>query len=290
VRGDVARTTLRIARKDGSVFEAACDAAPLVGPDGRVTHFIGVVRDLTEDLSMREQLVRSERLSAIGELVSGVAHELNNPLQVVIGTLDLTLLANPSAASPDLERVRAQALRAGKIVRNLLAFVRKSPQERILCDLNEIVQATVALRAYELGAANIRLREQYATVLPLVLANREEIQQIVLNLILNAEQAIVHARRAGEVVVRTELSPTGTGAMLEIADDGPGVPAEVSGRIFEPFFTTREGGDATGLGLSIAFGIAVSHNGTLELAPSTRGACFRLTLPGAGFPGPALIH
>jgi signal transduction histidine kinase len=248
------------------------------------------VRDLTEDLSMREQLVRSERLSAIGELVSGVAHELNNPLQVVIGTLDLTLLANPSAASPDLERVRAQALRAGKIVRNLLAFVRKSPQERILCDLNEIVQATVALRAYELGAANIRLREQYATVLPLVLANREEIQQIVLNLILNAEQAIVHARRAGEVVVRTELSPTGTGAMLEIADDGPGVPAEVSGRIFEPFFTTREGGDATGLGLSIAFGIAVSHNGTLELAPSTRGACFRLTLPGAGFPGPALIH
>ncbi len=286
-RGETRRATLAIARKDGSVFEAACAAAPLAAADGRVTHFVAVVRDLTEDLRLREQLVRSERLSAIGELVSGVAHELNNPLQVVVGTLDLALADGPNV---DLERVRTEALRAGRIVRNLLVFVRRSPQERLLCDVNEIVRATVGLRAYELTTANIRLREEYAHILPLVLANRDEIQQVVLNLILNAEQACASTRRSGELVVRTALSTSGIDAVLEVADDGPGVPAELSGRIFEPFFTTKEGRDATGLGLSIAFGIAVSHGGTLELAPSTAGARFRLTLPGAGFPGPAIIH
>jgi two-component system NtrC family sensor kinase len=279
-----------MARKDGTTFEATCAAAPIVGADGRVTRFVGVVHDLTEDLRLREQIVRSERLSAIGELVSGVAHELNNPIQVVIGTLDLAL-DDVQSHTADLERVRLEAQRAGKIIRNLLAFVRRSPQERILCDLNEIVQATTSLRAYEVGAAGITLREDYAAVLPLVLANRDEIQQIALNLILNAEQAIAGVgRRSGEIVVRTRLSPSGTDAVLEIADDGSGVPEQVRGRIFEPFFTTREAGDATGLGLSIAFGIATAHGGALELVPSPRGACFRLTLPGAGFPGPALVH
>jgi PAS domain S-box-containing protein len=293
-RGQIARITLTIARKDGTTFEAACAAAPIVGADRRVTRFVGVVRDLTEDLRLREQMVRSERSSAVGELVSGVAHELNNPLQVVIGTLDL-VLADPQAHAADLEQVRLEALRAGKIIRNLLAFVRKSPRERVLCDLNEIVQATTSLRAYELGAAGITIREEYGALLPLVLANRDEIQQIVLNLILNAEQAIAGAKRGGEIVIRTVLSPSGADAVLEVADDGPGVPEDVRGRIFEPFFTTREGADATGLGLSIAFGVAAAHGGALELVQRPedvegRGACFRLTLPGAGFPGPALVH
>jgi PAS domain S-box-containing protein len=293
-RGEIARFTLTIARKDGTTFEAACAAAPIIGADGRVTRFVGVIHDLTEDLRLREQMVRSERLSAVGELVSGVAHELNSPLQVMIGTLDLAL-ADPLAHIADLERVRLEALRAGTIIRSLLAFVRKSPRERTLCDLNEIVQATASLRTYELGAAGIAVREEYGGLLPLVLANRDEIQQVALNLILNAEQSIAGAGRGGEIVIRTLLSPSGADAVLEIADDGPGVPEEVRKRIFEPFFTTRAGGDATGLGLSIAFGIAAAHGGGLELVRRPeqgegRGACFRLTLPGAGFPGPALVH
>jgi PAS domain S-box-containing protein len=288
-RGEVARITLTMARKDGTTFEAACAAAPIVGADGRVTRFVGIVHDLTEDLRLREQIVRSERLSAIGELVSGVAHELNNPLQVVIGTLDLAL-GDVQDHRADLERVRLEAQRAGKIIRNLLAFVRRSPHERTLCDLNEIVEATAALRAYELQTAGIVLRQDYAAILPLVLGNRDEIQQIVLNLILNAEQAIAGLARGGEIVIRTVLSASGCEAVLEIADDGSGVPEPLRGRIFEPFFTTREAVEATGLGLSIAFGVATAHGGALELVPSVRGACFRLTLPGAGFPGPALVH
>src|SRR5262249_30159675 len=287
-RGEVSRATVRIARKDGSQFVAACAAAPLVGAEGRGTHVVGGGHDRTGELRLREQLVRGERLSAVGALVSGVAHELNGPLQVLLGMLDV--MSVDSASWPaDLERLRGEARRASTIVRNLLAFVRKSPPERVLNDLNEIVRGTLALRAYELAAANVELVEEYATVLPLVLANREEIQQAVLNRVLTAERARERADRKGVLVVRTTI--VGSDAALEIADNGPGVPAEARSRIFEPFFTTREGG-ATGMGLAVAFGIASSHGGSLGPAPAsgpgeTRGAALRPRPPGARFAGAA---
>ncbi len=271
-------------RADGTTFPAECDASTIVDSTGK-PYFIGVVRDVTDDLRIREQLVRGERLAAVAELVSGVAHELNNPLQSVIGRVDLLLSdVKDEAARLDLQRVRADATRAGRIVRNLLTFVRKAPHERMLGDLNEVVHATAALRDYELKLANIRIEESYSTDLPLVLINREEIQQIVLNLLLNAEMAITGARLPGTIWLRTFVS--GSDAVLEAADDGPGVPPEYRKQIFEPFFTTRDDGKSTGLGLSIAFGIAQAHGGRLELTPSGKGASFRLTLPGAGFPGP----
>jgi len=283
----IVHVTLAIARKNGSTFQAACGAAPIVGDGGRVTHFVSVIRDVTDELRLREQLVRSERLSAVGGFVSGVALELNNPLQSMIGTLELAL-AHPhdAALRADLERTRFEAGRAVRIVRNLLTFVQRPPAERVLIDLNDVVKATTSVRSYELDLAGIELRQEYASVMPLVLANRDEIQQVLLSLIVNAQQAMAEGDGTRALTVRTHM--IGADAAVDVQDTGPGIPEAIAGKIFEPFFTTRRAGTGPGLGLSLSLGIAHSHRGTLELVPSAAGTCFRLTLPGAGFPGPAL--
>jgi PAS domain S-box-containing protein len=287
--GKVTRLTASLARKDGGVFQSACVAAPIVNASGRVSHFVAVIRDTTEEVRLREQLVRGERLSAIGEFVSGVAHEINNPLQSIIGSLELVLEQDLEATNRgDIERARFEAGRAGRIVRNLLRFVRQAPNERLLLELNEVVKATMSVRAYELEMAGIALREEYAPLLPLVLGNRDEIQQVILNLVMNAQQAMSDPNGTRMLSIRTFMS--GGDAVVEVRDTGPGIPAELAGRIFEPFFTTRSAGAGPGLGLSLSLGIANAHQGQLELVAAPVGCCFRLTLPGAGFPGPAAIH
>ena len=181
------RGTLLRRRRDGSRFPASCTVVPLKDASGRTTHFVGVERDTTDELQLRDQLVHSERLSAIGELVAGVAHEINNPLQTIVGCVELMLDEHPEAGTRrDLELVRKEAARAGQIVRNLLAFVRRSTPDRTQADLNQMVRATVELREYHLQQRDIQLVVRcHAAALP-VLANREEIQQVVLNLLLNA--------------------------------------------------------------------------------------------------------
>jgi PAS domain S-box-containing protein len=264
-------------RKDGTVFPSSATVAAVFDDNRRLTHIVSVERDVSEDRLLRKQLIHSERLSAVGQLVSGVAHELNNPLQSVIGLTEL-LMATQHDEQPrrDLERIRADAHRAAKIVRNLLTFVRRSPIDRSLIDLNEAIRSTVSLRSFELRTLNITLLEDYDARLPLVSANREEIQQVVLNLLVNAEHAL---RSNGGGTIRVGTRHTADTVIAEVSDDGPGVPPESAGRIFEPFYTTKAVGEGTGLGLSISLGIAEAHGGSLILAASERGACFRLTLP-----------
>jgi PAS domain S-box-containing protein len=270
--------TLMHKRNDASTFQAACAIVPLANEQGAVTHYVWIERDITEELKMRGQLIHSERLSAVGQLVSGVAHELNNPLQSILGFTELLIDAEERPElRRDLEQVRSEAIRAGKIVRNLLAFVRRSSSERAATGVNELVKGTLALRAYEFGTANIRLFESYAEGLPPVVVNPEEIQQVILNLIMNAEQAMRAANRGGTLTVSTNLIEEMV--TIEIRDNGPGVPAALAGRVFEPFFSTKEVGEGTGLGLSIAMGIAEAHGGSLTLLPTDLGACFRLSLP-----------
>ena len=143
--------------------------------------------------------------------------------------------------------------------------------------VNDVVKTTISLRSYEFGSANIRLFESYGEGLPAVVVNPEEIQQVILNLILNAEQAMRSAHRGGTLTLTTKC--VDAMVTIEIQDDGPGVPAALAGRVFEPFFSTKEVGEGTGLGLSIAMGIAEAHGGTLTLVPTSKGACFRLALP-----------
>jgi PAS domain S-box-containing protein len=273
------RGTLRRQRRDGGTFASSCTVVALRNGAGEITHFVAVERDVTEELKLRDQLVHSERLSAVGELVAGVAHEINNPLQAIVGCVELLLddHADRSLMRRDLEIVRREAGRAGHIVRNLLSFVRRSAPNRVPADLNLLVKQTAELREYHLHQQNINLLVQCTSESLPVLVDREEIQQVVLNLLLNAEQAIESLSRRGTIIIRTmRLADR---QIVEVIDDGPGIRPELRGRIFEPFFTTKELGEGTGLGLSISHGIAASHGGSLETCDSPVGACFRLTLP-----------
>jgi PAS domain S-box-containing protein len=283
--GGTWRGTMTRTRRDGTTFTSSATVAALLDDRGDPTHIVSVERDISEERRLREQLIHSERLSAVGQLVAGVAHELNNPLQGLMGLTELLINAEtrPETRS-DLELVRHDGERAAAIVKNLLAFARRSALERSVADLNEIARSSLALRAYELRLAGTTVRTEYADDLPMIVVNREEIQQIVLNLIMNAEHALRSTHRPGSITLRTTFD--GEFASLEVSDDGPGVPADLVGRIFEPFFTTKGVGEGTGLGLSVSLGIAEAHNGTLELLPSARGARFALTLP-AGAPGQA---
>jgi PAS domain S-box-containing protein len=283
-RGEIAHATMNLRRRDGTTFPASCTAAPMISASGRTAYFVGVVRDLTEELQLREQLVRSERLAAIGELAASVAHEINNPLQSVVGLADL-MLTQPVAADTeaDLRQIRADAERAGRIVRKLLTFVRRTCRDRELIDLNNVVREVADACAHDFARARIGVKSDYATGIPPVYANREELAQVVVALVRNAEEAMAEAQGCGTLTLRTYRSLSGLEAVLDVIDDGPGVPADVAYRIFEPFFTTKTRPRDTGLGLSAAFGIVASHGGALELVPTNRGACFRVTLAAARF-------
>ena len=270
------RGTLFRRRRDGSTFPAACTITAL-RENGAITHLVGVERDITEEVRLQEQLVHTERLSAVGELVAGVAHEINNPLQTVVGSVELMLEDQPTPSiRRDLETVKREAARAAQIVRSLLAFVRRGTQARVPVDLNHVVTEAVGLREFQFQQKSIRLSVQLSDGPVTVLGSREELQQIVMNLLMNAEQAVGFVED-GAVTIHTESA--GGRCTLEVADNGRGVNEELRGRIFEPFFTTKPIGEGTGLGLSISHGIASSHGGTLELVPAERGAVFRLILP-----------
>jgi PAS domain S-box-containing protein len=272
------RGTLVRQRKDGTTFPVACTVAAMRNANGTITHFVGVERDITEEIKLRDQLVHSERLSAVGELVAGVAHEINNPLQTIIGCVEL-MLDEPEGPTnrQDLDLVRREATRAGQIVRNLLSFIRRGAPDRTAVDLNNLVETTAKLREYHLQQQSIQLVLRLSPAPLPVVVNREEVQQIILNLLLNAEHAIVSASGPGSITVET--SGDGVRQTVEVTDSGPGISPELRGRIFEPFFTTKEVGEGTGLGLSISHGIASAHGGSLALVDAPVGAKFRLTLP-----------
>ena len=212
----------------------------------------------------QETLVQSEKLSAVGQLVAGVAHELNNPLTVVLGYTGLLAeRTREEDTRAKLQTVLQEAQRSQKIVQNLLAFARKQTPERADADLNDAVARTVALRAYHLRSEKIRLETELQPDLPRTWADFHQIQQVVLNLVVNAEQAIQDAKRGSRIVVRTRAA---AGKIrIEVEDDGPGIPESARTRLFEPFFTTKGVGRGTGLGLSICYGIVSQHGGTLEV-------------------------
>ena len=279
--GGAWRGTMTRTRKDGTTFPVNASVVPIVDERGTSTHVVSVEQDISEERRLKEQLIHSERLSAVGQLVAGVAHEINNPLQAVMGFTELLIETEdrPQVRS-DLEQIRSDARRAAKIVHNLLLFARREALERSVADLNEVVRATVALRSFELRNSNIRLEQCYCDDLPVISASREQVQQVIVNLLLNAEQALRStARRHGVIGIRTgreqERVRRGrrrwTGRRAGRRWDG----------FFEPFFTTKPVGEGTGLGLSVSIGIAEAHGGSLRLMPTERGACFRLTLPTA---------
>ncbi len=229
------------------------------------------------------KVLQTEKMAALGRFVSGVAHELNNPLTSIMGYAQLLLSRGLSQSQhSEANKVYQEAERARRIVKNLLYFARENQPERTRVDVNEIVERTLALRSYELKIENITVTCDLAPHLPLTMADPYQLQQVVLNLLLNAEQAMLEQRGQGNVWIRTHLfSRHGENhILLELSDDGPGIPNEIASRIFDPFFTTKPSGAGTGLGLSIVYGIIQQHGGevTFESLPGL-GTKFLIDLP-----------
>ena len=224
--------------------------------------------------------VESARLAAVGSLVSGVAHELNNPLSVIYS---LTRPLDDRNMDAELERemsmVHNEAERSVRIVRNLLDFAQPGAVEKTRTSINNAVEAVVALRKHQLELENIELEVQLQPDLPSVMADSHEIQQVIFNLILNAEQAIADAQPSGRIVIKTEEA--GQIIRLMVSDDGPGSLDEHLPRLFDPFFTTKEVGKGTGLGLSISYGIIKGHGGIIRAERGeASGMTFTIELPG----------
>jgi signal transduction histidine kinase len=227
----------------------------------------------------QETLIQTEKMTAVGQLVAGVAHELNNPLTVVLGYAGLILeRSHDPELRRKLELMSGEAERARKIVQNLLAFARKQKKERSRVDLNEVATRTLGLRAYHLRSSNIHVETDLAESLPETHADFHQLQQVILNLLVNAEQAIQDSGRGSTIRVSTRRH--GETLVLVIEDDGPGMPPAIRSKIFEPFFTTKPVGRGTGLGLAICYGIVAEHGGEITVESDVeRFTRFRITLP-----------
>jgi nitrogen-specific signal transduction histidine kinase/CheY-like chemotaxis protein len=247
-----------------------------------------LMRDVTERKRLEDQardlyhqLLQAEKLAALGQTISGVAHELNNPLATIL-TWAERLAQRPAddQTKRGLAAILAESERAARIVRNLLTFARKRHTTRAMVNLNQVIRETLALRSYEQRLSNIAIIDALASGLPQVFADPHQMQQVLLNLIINAEQAMIGAHGRGTLILRTWHDPDRDAVVLEVHDDGPGVPDEVQPKIFDPFFTTKEVGKGTGLGLTVAYAIVQEHGGRLTVkSPSTGGASFYVELP-----------
>jgi len=239
-------------------------------------------RTLEEQVRRRtKDLLQAEKLAAMGQLLAGVAHELNNPLAVVIGQADLLHGAagdGPTAARA--EKIMRAADRCGRIVKNFLALARQQPMEREPTSLNRVVQEAVELLAYPLRVDDVEVRLDLAPALPPIWADPHQLHQVIVNLVSNAHQAMRATPAGRRVTLATRLGPGPGQVRMEIADTGPGIPSEIRARIFEPFFTTKPPGQGTGLGLSLCAGIVEGHGGRIRLRSQPgEGAAFQIELP-----------
>ncbi len=266
-----------IVRKDGDIRHLTVTRNEVTWNGGK--HFQVIYQDITDVKKLQEQLIAQDRLASLGQLVSGVAHELNNPLTSVIGFSDLLLEKElPGDIRKDLQTVHDEAARAASIVKNLLTFARKTPREKQLLNINEPIQRVLDLRAYEEKSAGIEVKAALSADLPNVLGNGSQLQQVFMNIVINAEFFMLKAHGKGILTITTQSA--GDSIRASFADDGPGIPKENMRSLFTPFFTTKGVGEGTGLGLSICQGIIAEHGGKMwaESEPG-QGATFIIELP-----------
>jgi PAS domain S-box-containing protein len=269
----------RAKHRDGSWRTMRASASPLFDADNRVSGVIVSVRDITVEKKLEQQIIQSERLAAMGQMIGGFAHELNNPLTSILGMSELLQDGEVADASrKQLEMLQQQARRAVEIVQNLMYFARPPAPGKAAINLNELVQRTLHLHAYSLRKSNITVDFLPEPSLPAVNGDAHQLMQVFLNLILNSEQAMREVRDKGTLRIRLEKHDSSVAVTFQ--DDGPGIPADILPSIFDPFYTTKRPGRGTGLGLSICKAILREHNGNVEASSGPGGgAVFTVTLP-----------
>ncbi|HEY7968941.1 MAG TPA: ATP-binding protein, partial [Candidatus Limnocylindrales bacterium] len=275
-------------RLDGSTFPEEVDVRWIeLGGEPRM---LSIVRDLTERSRLQAELVQAQKMEAIGLLVAGVAHELNNPLASIVAFSQLlrTDPVLPEDLRTQADRLIQEANRTRTIVDNLLDFARQRPPERVPTDLRALVESTLGLQSYLLTRGRLTVAVDIPADLPLVMVDRSQLQQVLVNLTLNAAQAIDAESRPGRITIRAaRIDASGDGesdggpiVRITVADDGPGIPPEILDRLFVPFVSTKPPGAGTGLGLSVSFGIVAAHGGTIRHeANADGGATFVIELP-----------
>ncbi len=262
-RGRITNHAISLAKADGSELNLELNMAALTDRGGDVYGTVWVGRDVTELKSAQLQLLQAKKLSSIGEVISGVAHELNNPLSGVLGFSQLLMARHGEGPmARELDRIHSSAMRCQKIVKNLLSFSRVHKPEKRYLGLNGLVEKTVEVRRYQLEVNNIEVVKDLEPGLPKTMLDYHQIQQVLVNLLNNAQQAVQAARRdAGRLHVRTWSEDDVV--MFQLTDNGEGMDSDTLERVFDPFFTTKDQGQGTGLGLSVSYGIIKEHGGKI---------------------------
>ena len=272
---------LQIVRGEGRVGHFSVNLSPMRDDQGKVTSMVVVMSDITDAATLQAKLVHAEKMAAVGQLVSGVAHEVNNPLTAILGFADL-LMGNPEipeSARKDLRVILQEAQRTKQIVQNLLSFARQMPPQRKPVQLNTILRRTVQLRAYDFHSRGVEVLEHFDPQLHPAIGDSHQLQQVFLNILNNAYDAVRDTGRPARIEIRT----ANLANLVEVTfrDNGQGISHPE--RIFDPFFTTKEIGKGTGLGLSICYGIVREHGGEIlcHNNPDGPGATFVVRLPAA---------
>jgi len=270
---------LPLVRGDGASSQFSVNLSPINGEDGRVCNIVVVMTDVTDSALLRSKLMHAEKMAAVGQLVSGVAHEVNNPLTAILGFTDL-LMENPElpeSARRDLRVILQEAQRTKQIVQNLLSFARQMPPQRQPVQLNSILQRTVHLRSYDFISHGIQVVERLDESLPQVIGDSHQLQQVFLNILNNAYDAVRENSRPARIEIMS--APAGSFVEISFRDNGIGIADPE--RIFDPFFTTKDVGKGTGLGLSICYGIVREHGGEIACHNNlnSEGATFIVRLP-----------
>jgi PAS domain S-box-containing protein len=265
--------------RDGSWRTMRASASPLFDAENKLSGAIVSVRDITVEKKLEQQIIQSERLAAMGQMIGGFAHELNNPLTSILGMSELLQEGEaPESVRKQMLVLQQQARRAAEIVQNLMYFSRPPAPGKTPIDLGELVQRTLHLHAYSLRKSNITVDFLKETSVPAVSGDAHQLMQVFLNLILNSEQAMREVRDRGTLRIRIEKQEKSVSVIFQ--DDGPGISPDILPNIFDPFYTTKRPGRGTGLGLSISKAILREHNGNVEAASGPGGgAVFTVTLP-----------
>jgi len=270
---------LEVIHKNGHIIPAEVHASLIFDEKGEPVEIVGVVRDITERKKMEERIIMQDRLASIGQLTSGLAHELNNPLTSVVSLSELLLKENlPDDMRQDLQAINDDARRIANTVKNLLVFARKQPLQKRPTDINHSIEQVLELRTYEQKLNDILVDTRLAPDLPNVMGNDSQLQQVFFNIVVNAEYFMLEAYKKGTLTITTEKAGDCVRALF--ADCGPGIPRENMRYLFTPFYTTKEVGKGTGLSLSICLGIINEHNGRIwaESEPG-KGSTFIVELP-----------